>query len=131
MHHSVGGWPKEIDYQEANEVNKYMRKLTKDPLMCFGQATRELVQGATRYIEQNNEIDLFEEYFAGEDPEFMSEPITSSSLSQYPSSSASELEGEQALKGLDPISSSSMSQNPSPSVSTPTGSQGLFGSDPT
>ena len=80
MTHSVGGWPKEYDYQEQNEVNKYMRKLTKEPAMCFGQATRELVQGATRCIEQNNEIDLFEEYFSGEDPEFMSEPITTKTV---------------------------------------------------
>ena len=36
MHHSVGGWPKEYDYQEQNEVNKYMRKLVKEPQMCFG-----------------------------------------------------------------------------------------------
>jgi len=80
MTHSVGGWPKEYDYQEQNEVNKYMRKLVKEPQMCFGQATRELVQGATRCIEQNNEIDLFEEYFQGEDPEFMSEPITTKTV---------------------------------------------------
>lgn len=80
MHHSVGGWPKEYDHQEANEVNKYMRKLTKEPSLCFGQATRELVGGATRCIEQNNEIDLFEEYFQGEDPEFMSEPITTKTV---------------------------------------------------
>ena len=80
MHHSVGGWPKEYDYQEPNEINKYMRKLTKDPAMCFMQATKDLIQGASRCVEQNNEIDLFEEYFAGEDPEFMSEPITTKTV---------------------------------------------------
>ena len=57
-----------------------MRKLVKEPAFCFGQASRELVQGATRCIEQNNEIDLFEEYFHGEDPEFMSEPITTKTV---------------------------------------------------
>lgn len=63
MHHSVGGWPKEFDYQEASEVTKYMRKLTKEPSNMYSQAARELVMGATRCVEQNNEIDLFEEYF--------------------------------------------------------------------
>ena len=43
MTHAVGGWPKEYDYQETNEINKYMRKLVKEPQLCFGQATRELV----------------------------------------------------------------------------------------
>lgn len=57
-----------------------MRKLTKEPSNMFGQAARELVMGATRCVEQNNEIDLFEEYFHGEDPEFMSEPITTKTV---------------------------------------------------
>ena len=80
MTHKVGGWPKEYDYQEPNEVNKYMRKLTKEPTLCFSQATKELCLGATRCVEQNNEIDLFEEYFHGEDPEFMSEPISTKTV---------------------------------------------------
>ena len=51
MTHKVGGWPKEYDYQEPNEVNKYMRKLTKEPTLCFSQATKELCLGATRCVE--------------------------------------------------------------------------------
>lgn len=36
--------------------------------------------GATKSILQNNEIDLFEEYFAGEQPENLSENITTKTL---------------------------------------------------
>jgi len=80
MQHVVGGWPKEVDHTEVNDVNKYMRKMIKEPTLGYAQATRDLVSGAERCIEQNNVIDLFEEYFDGEDPEFMSEPITTKTL---------------------------------------------------
>lgn len=80
MHHKVGGWPKGFDFSEPNEVNKYMRRLQKEPSLQFSAATKDLVSGAARCIKQNNEIDLFEEYFEGEDPEFMSEPITTKTI---------------------------------------------------
>lgn len=79
-HHQVGGWPKDFDPQEPNEVNKYMRKLAKDPAANYVGAAKDLLQGASRCIKQNNEIDLFEEYFEGEEPEYMSEPITTKTV---------------------------------------------------
>ena len=54
MSHKVGGWPSAIDWQEATDVNKYMRKMYKDPLLGFSAATKDLVAGATRSIKQNN-----------------------------------------------------------------------------
>lgn len=39
-----------------------------------------MVNYATQWIHQNNEIDLFEEYFAGESPEHLSESITTKTL---------------------------------------------------
>lgn len=80
MIHNVGGWPEGYDYTEPNEVSKYMRKLGKDPLLGFAAATKDLVGGATRCIRQNNQLDLFEEYFDGEEPEFMSEPISTKTV---------------------------------------------------
>ena len=79
-HHYIGGWPKEYDPHEPNEVNKYMRKLIKEPTFQFTSATKDLVQGAARCIKQNNEIDLFEEYFKDEEPEYMSEPINTKTV---------------------------------------------------
>ena len=43
MKHSVGGWPAEYDYTEPTDVGKYMRKLNKDPLAGYAQATKDLV----------------------------------------------------------------------------------------
>lgn len=39
-----------------------------------------MVEVITKRIEQNNEIDMFEEYFAGEQPEHLSESITTKTL---------------------------------------------------
>ena len=80
MKHTVGGWPANIDYTEPAEVQKYMRRLNKEPSLGYAAAARDLVGGATRCIRQNNQLDLFEEYFAGEDPEIMSEPITTKTI---------------------------------------------------
>lgn len=66
MKHTVGGWPREYDPEEPLEVAKYQKKLLRDPLLSYASATRDLVQNSEKSIKQNNEIDLFEEYFAGE-----------------------------------------------------------------
>jgi len=52
----------------------------RDATLGFSTATKEMVQGATNCIKQNNIIDLFEEYFAGEQPEHLSESITTKTL---------------------------------------------------
>ena len=80
MTHSVGGWPAQFDHTEPTEVQKYMRRLLKEPVLGYGAATKDLVSGATRCIRQNNQLDIFEEYFDGEEPEHMSEPISTKPL---------------------------------------------------
>ena len=80
MKHIVGGWPAQFDYTEPNEVAKYMRRLNKEPALGYAAATKDLVGGATRCIRQNNQLDLFEEYFAGEEAEHMSEPISTKTV---------------------------------------------------
>ena len=80
MKHTVGGWPREYDPDEPLEVAKYQKKLLREPLLSYAHATRDLVQNAEKSIKQNNEIDLFEEYFAGEQPEHMSESISTKTV---------------------------------------------------
>ena len=52
----------------------------RDTTLGFSQATKEMAQGVTKCIRQNNEIDLFEEYFAGENAEHINENITTKTL---------------------------------------------------
>ena len=55
-----------MDPTEAADVTRYMKKMNRDPTLGFAQATREMTAKAAECIKENNQIDLFEEYFAGE-----------------------------------------------------------------
>ena len=65
---------------EQSEREKYMKKLYRDTTLGIAHATRDMTGRATKCIKQNNEIDLFEEYFAGEPPEHLSENISTKTL---------------------------------------------------
>lgn len=63
MNHVEGGWPKEVDYTEAEQVIRFRKKIEKDEdyIKCvvrLGAVVEDL-------IKQNNAIDIYEEYFAG------------------------------------------------------------------
>jgi dynein intermediate chain 2 len=62
--HVEGGWPKEIDYSENQDTAKWRKRLDKDP--AFTTAVRSLCQDVTHFLLQNSTIDMFEDYFAGE-----------------------------------------------------------------
>lgn len=69
-----------MDPTEAADVTRYMKKMNRDPTLGFAQATREMTAKAAECIKENNQIDLFEEYFAGEQPEHLSENITTKTM---------------------------------------------------
>lgn len=48
----------------------------KDTTLGFSSATKKMTSDSTRCIMQNNQIDLFEEYFTGEEAENLAEAIT-------------------------------------------------------
>lgn len=63
MSHVEGGWPKDIDYTEAEHTIRYRKKIEKDEdyirTVCnLGSAVEDL-------IKQNNAIDIYEQYFEG------------------------------------------------------------------
>lgn len=74
------GWPKDTNFDEANEVTKYMRKMNKEPQLGYAQAARDLTQAAKNSILANNEINMFEEYFEGENPEIQQENISTQTI---------------------------------------------------
>lgn len=80
MSHKQGGWPESIDHTEQVDVQRYEKNLYRDTSLGFSQATKEMVQSASTCIRQNNEIDLFEEYFHGESAQHLSESITTKTL---------------------------------------------------
>ena len=80
MKHIQGGWPKDIDPTEPQEAQKYKRKLEKDPTLGYGPSVAATAKGATDCIRQNNQNDMFEEYFAGEVPEHQTENISTKTV---------------------------------------------------
>ena len=80
MRHREGGWPAHIDPTEPADQAKYAKQMYRDTTLGFSQATKEMVSGITKCIRQNNEIDLFEEYFAGETAEHTNENISTKTM---------------------------------------------------
>lgn len=75
------GWPKEVDdLTDTNLTAKYKKKLDRNPEFGFAMATKDLVGQSEKCIRQNNEIDLFEEYHTGEQPEHTSEIISTKTV---------------------------------------------------
>jgi dynein intermediate chain 2 len=78
MSHDVGGWPRDYDHTDEVQVTRYVKKLSKDA--TYKEASKDLTRIAERCIKQNNEIDLFEEYFAAESAEAMADDIYTKTL---------------------------------------------------
>lgn len=64
MQHSEGGWPKEVDPTEAEQVVRWRRKVEKDEE--YIKTVVRLGGVVEALVKQNNAIDIYEEYFAGE-----------------------------------------------------------------
>ncbi|CAD8107748.1 unnamed protein product [Paramecium sonneborni] len=74
MCHKEGGWPTGIDPMEQQDQNKYRRGFEKDA--AFAVAVKELCNTVEKCILQNNQIDLFEEYFLDEESEHQVENLS-------------------------------------------------------
>eukprot|EP00667_Euglena_gracilis_P019278 EG_transcript_20634 len=61
MHHAEGGWPKEVDLHETEHKVRYRKKVeTEDQ---YSNRLRALAKESVRFLNQNNAIDIYEEYF--------------------------------------------------------------------
>jgi len=81
MLHVEGGWPKEVDYSEAQDTLKWRKRLEKDP--AFVGTVKQLTKSTVLCLEQNNTIDLFEHYFQGEEPEHLPENLTMRTIALF------------------------------------------------
>ncbi|KEP64338.1 UNVERIFIED_CONTAM: dynein intermediate chain, putative [Hammondia hammondi] len=81
MKHVEGGWPKEVDPSEIQETAKWRKRLDRDP--GFATAIKHLSSEATRPLMQNDTLDIFEEYFAGETVQTTSGNLSARSLTLF------------------------------------------------
>ena len=78
MKHIEGGWPKEFDYTEEHDTTKWRTRQLKEQL--FVPAVKDLVALTDRAIKQNNQIDMFEEYFLGQTVDHSTETLSTKTL---------------------------------------------------
>lgn len=63
MNHVEGGWPKEVDPAEAEQVVRFRRKVEKDE--GYIRTVARLGAVVEELVKQNNAVDVYEEYFVG------------------------------------------------------------------
>ena len=84
IYHFEGGWPKEVDITDENEKKKFIKKKleknSSDNTDRFTPAVREMLEVVEKVLAQNNQIDMFEEYFEDEEPEHNVENVNVKTL---------------------------------------------------
>lgn len=63
MRHLEGGWPKEVDSTDPQEVAKWKKRAERDP--AFLASVKQLTADCSRVVQQNLVVDLFQDYFKG------------------------------------------------------------------
>ncbi|KAL5970687.1 Dynein intermediate chain 3 ciliary [Taenia solium] len=61
INHTEGGWPKDVNYNEPEQVQRYRKKIEKDEL--YTVTLHALANSVEHCIKQNNALNIYEEYF--------------------------------------------------------------------
>ncbi|GBL86644.1 Dynein intermediate chain 3, ciliary [Araneus ventricosus] len=64
MKHSEGGWPAGVDIEDEDSVTRFRKKIEKDK--GYVNTIKSLADTVEKIIMENNSIDVYEEYFAGQ-----------------------------------------------------------------
>lgn len=62
MHHTEGGWPRDVNPHEQEQVARYRKKLEKEE--SYGQTVPGIGKIMEHYVKQNNSINIYRNYFA-------------------------------------------------------------------
>ncbi len=86
MRHSEGGWPKDVDITELGDVARFRKRVEKD--QDYQSAMKVLGPRVGRCMRQNNTINVYEDYFSGEEAVHRSEPPFAKGTAVYRDPSA-------------------------------------------
>ena len=81
MNHLEGGWPREMDLNEASQVNRFLKKIEKDEF--FIESVLSLSLSTERKVRQNNAIDIYSQYFEYEDDRTVQREDSMKSVAVY------------------------------------------------
>lgn len=62
MNHTEGGWPKDINFHDPEQVIRYRKKVEKDEM--YTHAILQLLLPMEHCVHQNNAINIYELYFS-------------------------------------------------------------------
>ena len=65
VHHTEGGWPKEINPNELSQVNRFLTKIEKEE--SFTEQVCELATSAEKEVMENIAVNIYSQYFDYED----------------------------------------------------------------
>jgi dynein intermediate chain 2 len=79
--HVDGGWPKDVDPNEAEQTIRYRKKVEKDE--DFIRAIKGLADVADACLRQNTAIDIYQDYFDGEFFDHSGKPPSAKTLTVF------------------------------------------------
>ncbi|ELU10526.1 hypothetical protein CAPTEDRAFT_84434, partial [Capitella teleta] len=81
INHTEGGWPKDVNPSEIEQVMRYRKKVEKDENYIY--TLQGLAGVVEKCIRQNNAIDIYEEYFENIDVEEAEEPPSARTINVF------------------------------------------------
>jgi len=79
--HVDGGWPKDVDPNEAEQTIRYRKKVEKDE--DFIRAIKSMADVADACLRQNSAIDIYQDYFDGEFFDHSGKPPSAKTLTVF------------------------------------------------
>jgi len=88
INHVEGGWPKDVNYAEPEQVARFRKKVEKEEL--YVQQVLSLGDKVESCIKQNNAIDIYEDYFDGMKHQLESPPTASAAAAPTSTTSSNQ-----------------------------------------
>ncbi|XP_050391535.1 dynein intermediate chain 3, ciliary [Patella vulgata] len=81
INHTEGGWPKDVNAHEVEQVTRYRKKVEKDEM--YIATIQQLGSVMEHCIKQNNAIDIYEEYFEDVDVDHVDETPSAKTINVF------------------------------------------------
>lgn len=81
MLHLEGGWPKDIDPTDADQKMRFCKNKLRGEDYIFGICRATEV--ANRCVQENNAVNIYEDYFSGTYSDLSSEPPSAKTLTVF------------------------------------------------
>ncbi|XP_066256971.1 dynein axonemal intermediate chain 2 [Euwallacea similis] len=81
MNHVEGGWPKDVNTADEEQTKRYRRKIEKDE--GFNHTMVQLFKSMENCIQQNNAINIYQQYFSDVEPTPLVERSSARTVNVY------------------------------------------------